>query len=112
MKILALVAVLVALVLPASASAAVSSYYTYDESGNLTYACVTVTPEFDPGSAPIDVSFTTPSGRKYYWKPRDWRGGTHPRSFCIHAAAYLAEGGYGWMASASVRRVSLGSTVF
>jgi hypothetical protein len=105
MKLLVLVAVLVALVLPASASATVVA--------SSTPGCVVVTLDgADIGSKAVSVRFSTPSGQGggtvKFWGP----AGDYPRTFCVSQTTYFAEGGFGWTAVASAGGVKLGSTVF
>jgi hypothetical protein len=103
MKILALVAVLVALVLPASASATVVA--------SSTPGCVVVTLDgVDIGDKPVTVRFKSPSGGGGGIL-RNWNPGEYPMTFCVAPAVYAAAG-YGWTATASAGGVSLGSTVF
>jgi hypothetical protein len=105
MKLLVLVAVLVALVLPATASATVVP--------GSTPGCVVVTLDgADIGSKAVSVRFSTPSGQGggtvKFWGP----AGDYPRTFCVSQTTYFAEGGFGWTAVASAGGVKLGSTVF
>jgi hypothetical protein len=106
MKILVLIAVLAALVLPASASAVVTPYYT------VSNACVSVDTSTATGSRPIVVVLSTPDGRRYDAFRTSPPFPTQAYVVCVSQDVYNAEGGYGWSAVASVGQVSLGSTVF
>lgn len=105
MKLLLLVTVLVALILPVAASATVVA--------SATPGCVVVTLDgVDIGDKPITVRFKTPSGQGggivKFWGP----AGDYPRTFCVSQSTYFAEGGFGWTATASAGGIQLGSTVF
>jgi hypothetical protein len=112
-KIMLLIGVLVALVLPTVASAAVTARYVYDENGDLSLACVDVTTDGIPTNGkPISVNFNSASGPGSgvlkFWGP----DGDYARGFCVSALTYFEGGGYGWTATAKVGGTSLGSTVF
>jgi hypothetical protein len=108
MKLLVLVAVLVALVLPASASATVTPFYPASGS-----ACVVITVDgAEIGDRTISVSVRTPSGRLWTSIRFQSPPGDYPRTTCVPGDVYQAEGGFGWAASAKAGGISLGSTVF
>lgn len=104
MRILVLLAALVALVMPAAASAGVTPYY--DEFN----ACVSVDTSAVEGNGPINVNLYTPDGRLY----DSFKTFARPQVYtvCVTQDAYQAAGGYGWFASAKIGGSSLGSTEF
>lgn len=112
-RLLVLIGVLVALVLPTTAAAAVAPHYVFDVNGDLALACVDVTTDGIPTDGkPISVHFNSASGSGSgvlkFWGP----DGDYVRRFCVTASTYLAGGGFGWTATAKVGGISLGSTVF
>jgi hypothetical protein len=115
MKILALLAVLVALVLPTSASAATVVDVTLEQSafsGAFRY-CLSVTPTAGE-SGSYSIVIREPSGKRYkaiggieaYPAPWYWR------AWCVPLSDYEAAGGFGWSYQVKLDRNVVASGVF